>query len=736
MFSWDLLGRRARNWLSGETGRARWWGLAAMVLVFAVHSPSLGHDYCAVDDAYFVLENPVVQGGLTWTGIKAAWTTVHASYWAPLLWMSFMVDQEISGGAPWSFHLSNVLLFAASSGLLYALVRRWTGRSGIAFATTLLWALHPARVESVAWISERKDVLSGLFFLLGLWFYTVGRDQPPRSASVATGKPQVRGVRLTACRLPPAAFIFFAWLCMLFGGMAKQIVIVMPAALVLLDVWPLGRTSWSRLGRDIWTLVAEKWAFWLLAIGFAALPIWTHVGEDAFIDVSLGHRLAMIPIHYLFYQQKLFWPSELAPLQDDLPFVGWKLAVGLGILGAITVLAWRFRVRMPWALWGWLWFVGLLFPLSGVVWAGAERVAMRWLYLPQIGLTLAVVLAVAALGSKWGFGRSAFGAVLGLFLLVCSDLSLRILWQWRDPNAFGLWIYDCHPQQSGACAMGGDVYRAQGRWAEAIATYERGVEMGDKYCLMRLMLVWNYLGHTERTHKEWDAYSNSLNLPLDEFAEWERPLERVLLWRVRGQMLLWQRDYDGAIAAFKEAVRWESDPGAFVLAEYLRACHEGGRPEEGAEVAERMAKVTGIRVRGWRDLLPIYVQMWKMGARGYAYVYFADYAARFPEDAVNLNYLAWLLATVEPDGLDHARMDEWPQVAVAWAERALESSDDPPAGVWQVLAAARANAGDSTGAVQAAEKARDLAKRQGDEALVEQIEKQILSYSMGLAWRE
>ena len=177
MFSWDLLGRRARNWLSGETGRTRWWGLAAMVLVFAVYSPSLGHDYCAVDDAYFVLENPVVQGGLTWTAIKAAWTTVHASYWAPLLWMSFMVDQEISGGAPWSFHLTNVLLFAASSGLLHALVRRWTGRSGIAFATTLLWALYPARVESVAWITERKDVLSGLFFLAGLWFYTVGRGR-------------------------------------------------------------------------------------------------------------------------------------------------------------------------------------------------------------------------------------------------------------------------------------------------------------------------------------------------------------------------------------------------------------------------------------------------------------------------------------------------------------------------------------------------------------------------------
>ena len=197
-----------------------------------------------------------------------------------------------------------------------------------------------------------------------------------------------------------------------------------------------------------------------------------------------------------------------------------------------------------------------------------------------------------------------------------------------------------------------------------------------------------------------------------------------------------QGDYVGAIAALKEAVRWEADSGAFVLAEYLRACHEGGRPEEGAAVAERMAEATGIRVREWRDLFPCYAQMWKMGARGYAYVYFADYADRFPEDAVNLNYMAWLLATATPDGLDHARMDEWPKAAVRWAEHVLESSDEPPAGVWQVLAAARANAGDFSGAVRAAEKARDVAKEKADDALAAQIEKQIMSYRMGLAWRE
>ena len=727
------------------------WGFATIAAAFLAFAPSIGHDYCPVDDAYFVLENPVVQGGLSWAGIKAAWTSVQASYWAPLLWMSFMLDQEISGGAPWSFHLTNVWLFALSVGLLFALVRRWTGRNGIGFATALLWGLHPARVESVAWITERKDVLSGLFFLAGLWFYTVGRGGSggprhlawwgsklslPWRKAMGGGKQRLPATHPSAFTLPPSTFIFLSWLCMLLGGAAKQIVIVMPVALILLDVWPLGRTSWSRSGRDIWKLAVEKWAFWLLAIALAALPIWTHVGEKAIVDVSVGHRLAMMPVHYLFYLQKLVWPSALAPLQDELPLVGWHAGVGLVALLGLTALAWRFRARAPWVLWGWLWFMGLLFPLSGVVWAGAERIAVRWLYLPQIGLTLAAVLAAAALSRTCGLGRVALGWMLGLLLLVFGDLTLRTLWHWRDQDAFGLWIWECHPQQSGACAMGGDVYRAQGRWAEALATYERGVEMGDKYCLMRLMMVWNYLGHMERTLKEWDAYSNGLNLPLEQFAEWERPLEKVLLWRVRGQSLLARGDHAGAIAAFKEAVRWEKDPGAFVLGEYLRACHEGGRPEDGAETAERLAAATGVRVREWKDLLPIYVQIWKMGARGYAYAFFAEFAERVPDDAVNLNYVAWLLATAPPDGLDHARMDEWPAAAVRWAERAMEEGDGTRAGVWNVLAAARANAGDFSGAVQAAEKARELALAINDEDLATALDKRILNYRMGLAWRE
>lgn len=524
---------------------------------------------------------------------------------------------------------------------------------------------------------------------------------------------------------------------MLLGGMAKQIVIVLPAALLLLDVWPLGRTDWNRIGKDVWRLAAEKWAFWLLAAAYVALAIWTQAREQALADVPVGYRLALIPAHYLFYLQKLVWPSALAPLQADLPMDAWWIGGGLGLLAGMTVLSWKFRIKAPWALWGWLWFVGLLFPLSGVMWQGSERVAVRWLYLPQIGLTLAVVLGIDFFlrrrTSNPAWGRALSAAIL----LVLGFATLRTLSYWRDPNTFGLWIWECHPEQGGACAMGGDSGLAAGDWTQAMKAYEQGVALNDKSCFMRLCMIWNHLGYVDRTAGAWDDFEKALGRPLEEFADWERAGERELLWRVRGQALRAQGDLPGAIAALKEAVRWEPDPGAFVLAEYLRACHEGGRSKEGIEVAERMAAATGIRVREWRDLLPCYVEMWKMGARGYAYVYFADYVARFPKDADALHKLAWLLATANPSGLTYARMDEWPQAAVSWAEAAAAQTDARLAVETQdALGAARAYAGDFSGAGRAAEKARNLARKKGADAVAAQIDKRILTYRTGLPWRE
>lgn len=713
--------------------------LLAMAAAFALYAPTIRYDFVTLDDPMYVENSQVVRHGFSLEGVKLAFTTAPENYWAPLLWMSFMADMELSGGKPWSCHLTNAILFSLNAGLLFLLVRRWTGRTGLSLATTLLWAFHPIRVESVAWITARKDVLSGVFFLLGLWLYTIGREHPARSASATTGESRDGGVRA-----PPTAnsqrssLIVLSWLCMLLGGMAKQVVIVMPAAMVLLDVWPLGRTDWDRIWKDLGRLMAEKWAFWLLGIAYASLPIVFHVANKAVMDVPIWHRALMIPVHYLFYLDKVVWPTRLMPLQSDLPS-WWELLAGSAIvLTWLTWLAWQRRQRFPLVFWGWAWFIVLLFPLSGVVWAGAERVATRWIFLPQIGLMLAASAGIAAwIRSR---GRSAHGCVAAcvLVLAIWGGISLRLSHQWRSRDDFGIWIYTCNPGHSVACMLGGDGYLSRKDWAKAAEAYEAGSSFWNTHCFLRLCMIWNCCGFPELTDEAWPRFEQGLGTSVLEAVADQKPLERIFVWRLRGQCMQARGDLVGAIAAFREALALEQEPAAFVVAEYLRACQEAGRFDDDAKtIAERMTKATGEDRSTWKSLFPCYAQIWRDGARGYAYGYFLEYAKRYPDDAVALNNMAWLLAAAEPVAIGHAREEEWPAKALEWANRAVSLDAGKGAAMaWDTLGAARANAGDFAGAIEAASKAAILARKGGGVELAAQIETRLAGYRAGKPWRE
>lgn len=705
-----------------------WAGVLAMVLAFALYAPTIGYDFVTLDDPMYVENSVVVGDGFSWRGLKLAFTTAPENYWAPLLWMSFMFDMELSGGRPWSCHLTNTILFSLNVGLVFLLVRRWTGRTGVALATALLWAFHPTRVESVAWITARKDVLSGVFFFLGLWAYTVGREAARRNEA----DPPV------SCRLSPAALILLSWLCMLLGGMAKQIVILMPPAFLLLDVWPLGRTEWERIWKDGWRLAGEKWAFWILAVIYAALPIVFHVETKAVMDVPAWHRALMIPVHYLFYVGKVLWPTRLMPLQPDLPS-WWELLMGATVvLAGLTWGAWRWRRRFPLALWGWLWFAVLLFPLSGVVWAGAERVATRWLYLPQIGLMLAAAAWTAdqARARGWRLRWVATGCVL--VLVVWGGMSLRLSHHWRGKDHFGIWAYTCNPNSSLACMLGGDGYLSQKNWARAQEAYEQGSSLWNVHCFLRLGMIWNCIGRTELTDSAWPRYELGTGKSVLHSLEENAVFDRIFLWRIRGQCMQARGDWEGAIGAFKEAMKLDENPAAFVVAEYLRASHEAGKFDAEAEaIAARMSKFEGKPRQTWGDLFSCYAQIWRDGARGYAYGYFLEYAKRYPEDAVGFNNMAWLLATAKPDQMDHARMEEWPAKAVEWAERAVELDEGKKApSAWNTLGAARANAGDFEGAIEAARQGMALAREAGWLDTVAVIERRVQEYRAKRPWRE
>ncbi len=708
--------------------RAVWAGLLAMVLAFALYAPTIRYDFVTLDDPLYVETSVVVKDGFSWTGAKLAFTTAPENYWAPLLWFSFMADTELSGGKPWSFHLTNAWLFSANVGLLFLLVRRWTGRTGVALATALLWAFHPTRVESVAWVTARKDVLSGVFFFLGLWFYTLGRQAARRNEA---GPP-------VSCRPSPAALIVLSWLCMLLGGMAKQIVILMPAAFLLLDVWPLGRTEWDRVWKDGWRLAGEKWAFWILAVIYAALPIVFHVETKAVMDVPAWHRALMIPVHYLFYLSKVALPIRLMPLQPDLPS-WWELLMGATVvLAGLTWTAWIWRHRFPRVLWGWLWFAILLFPLSGVVWAGAERVATRWLYIPQIGLMLAAVAWAADQIRARGWKMRWAAAGCALVLLVWGGMSLRLSHHWRSRDHFGIWAYTCNPGHPVACMLGGDSYLAQKNWARAAEAYEKGSGFYDTHSFLRLCMIWNCCGFPDLTDDAWPRFERGLGMTLLEAVKDKRDLERIFIWRLRGQCMQARGDLAGAVGAFKAAVDLEEEPAAFVVAEYLRASHEAGMfDDEAAAIAKRMTKAAGADRSTWKSLFPAYAQIWRDGARGYAYGYFLEYAKRHSDDAVGLNNMAWLLATAKPVDIAHAREEEWPARAVEWAERAVAlEAGNQAATAWDTLGAARANAGDFAGAIAAAAKGADLARQGGGEALARQIEARAAKYRAGEVWRE
>lgn len=679
---------------------------------FALYAPTLGYDFVALDDAAFTYANPVVKDGISGSSLAASWTTAPENYWAPLLWTSFMLDVEWFGPGPRGYHLTNVFLFALNAGLLFAMLRRWTGRTGVALAVAALWTLHPARVESVAWITERKDVLSGLFFLLGIGAYVEGRRR---------GRP---------------GGIWLAWACMVAGGLVKQILIVMPAALLLLDVWPLGRIDWGRFWRSGWRLALEKWPFWLVAGALTFPPIWFHYDRGSMLDVSVGHRLAMIPIHYLFYFRKTVWPVGLMPLQPDLPFQMGAFLVGLAILIGTTWGAWRSRKEAPWALAGWLWFVGLLFPLIGVVWAGQERLATRFLYLPHVGLFWAAVLATDA----WIRRRNRngkWGAVLCLAALAASGWQTqRLLPHWRDEAAFSaaVWKYNAGHETAGL--LGGDWNMTRGEWAAADAAYARGANQGNKRCLARLSWLRLWCGQTEAIDDLWSQFEKASGARLLDFTPRDVAADRQILWTVRGQILRARGDFDGAIAALGAAVKLDADPASFVVAEFLRTCHEAGRPEVGVAAAARLRAAKGIEIREWRDLLPRYLQFWQEGGRGLAFGYFEEYARRHPDDGLALNNMAWLLATAEPDGLRHERMAEWPAQALAWAERALAQGGADLPGAWDTLAAARANAGDFAGAVAAVERARELARQNGQWTLKSKLQARLSEYRADKPWRE
>jgi Flp pilus assembly protein TadD len=371
-----------------------------VLLVFIVFGQTVTHEFITTDDDDYVYKNPVVIAGLTWKGVVWAFG-FHAYNWHPLTWISHMADCQIYGLNPSGHHLSNVILHAATAVGVFLLLRSLTGALWPAALAAAIFAVHPLRVESVAWVAERKDVLSGFFFILTIAAYARYARRP-----------------FKAGRYGLVVVVFALAL------MCKPMLVTAPLIMLLLDFWPLQRAKpWP-------ALLLEKVPFLAMVGACCVLTILAqrdaiHAGPSFAISLRLSNAL----ISYVVYLRQLFWPSNLIFFYGyphaGIP-VAETVACALLLCGVTLFGIWQ-RRRWPWILAGWLWYLVMLLPVIGIIQVGDQAHADRYTYLPQIGLLVAVVWTLAAL--KLPQVVSAAMSVLLLAALAIGSFELTTIWK-------------------------------------------------------------------------------------------------------------------------------------------------------------------------------------------------------------------------------------------------------------------------------------------------------------------
>ena len=385
-----------------------------IAITWAVFGQTVGHEFVNFDDPNYVSENPQIHAGLNWQSIVWAFTHVHSHNWHPLTTMSHMLDWQLFGAKPGAHHFVNALLHSATAVLLFFLLAQLTrspGRTGTIWSSAFVaavFAIHPLHVESVAWISERKDVLSGLFFVLTLLAYLY-----------YTRKPTI-GRYLTVS-------ILFA--C---GLMAKPMLVTVPIILLLLDYWPLER--FGKLSAK--KLIAEKIPLLVLAIGSAVATLIVQsegVGLVPLEVLPLSWRITNALAAYLVYIWQMIWPADLALIYSHpgkLPI--WQVAGAAVVLIAVTLGVLALRKRSPYLMVGWGWYVIMLLPVIGVVQVGGQAHADRYTYLPQIGLCLAATWGVIDLATFRRYPAVILGAAAAIIISALAVRAADQVSYWHD----------------------------------------------------------------------------------------------------------------------------------------------------------------------------------------------------------------------------------------------------------------------------------------------------------------
>jgi len=459
------MGRSAFREPAEATPSSRVWlfraGLALVAANLLTYAPVREHPFIAFDDPQYVAENSHVNTGLSADNVAWAFTSGEQGNWHPLTWISHMIDVDLFGLDAGAHHLTNVAIHTLNSLLLLLLLVVLTGARWRSLLVAALFAVHPMHVESVAWIAERKDLLSALFWMATLSAYAAYARAPG------------------AARYAAVVGLFAA------GLMSKPMVVTLPCVLLLLDVWPLGRIAPVLDVRAWRPLIVEKLPLFAMTAATSAVTFLVQQQSGAvktLENLPPGRRLETALLGYQTYISRLVWPRDLAvlyPFPESIPF--WQTAFAAAGLGLVTWLAWRARRGRPWLLVGWLWFVGVLVPVSGLVQVGSQPFADRFTYIPYIGLFVVIAWGGADLAARRPpLARAVWPVTVGVLVAFAAGARHQVA-HWRDSITLWTRALDVTDRNYRAHSALGFALTEAGRTDEAAAQFNAALAIRPSY---------------------------------------------------------------------------------------------------------------------------------------------------------------------------------------------------------------------------------------------------------------
>lgn len=516
-----------------------------MLLTLAAYAAVRGHRFVNIDDPHYVFENASIRDGLTPSAARWAFTTGYAGNWHPLTWISHMIDVDLFGLDPGAHHMVSVGFHAAATLLLFFALRRMTGAAGPSAFAAGLFALHPLHVESVAWVAERKDVLSGFFWTLTMLLYAryVSRRSTSRYLSVT--------------------FAFAAAL------MSKPTAVTLPIVLLILDYWPLARAR-------AWACVREKlpWIAMSAAAGAVTLIVQRGAGAVQSLEVfPFTTRVANAGVAYLIYLRQTIWPADLAPLYPYEAPAPLAAAGAWLALAAITALAIRFRREFPAGLAGWSWYAITLLPMIGLIQVGAQPFADRYTYLPLIGIFITAAWGIRALAARAAVSHRVLQAAAAIVLVVLTALTVQQVSVWSD--AVTLWRHAVHTHGNyRARANLGQALNVERRFDEASIVLAEAVRLNPSFAESQ-----HHLGFALASMGDREG-------AIPRFREALRLRPGYAVARSNLGIALAERgDFDEAIVHLREALRLDPSRAArenLALALVNKGIAHEGRGERGA----------------------------------------------------------------------------------------------------------------------------------------------------------